>query len=160
MSFGGLLTGASAANRAYGATVPLLLLVVALLFRSTPYSDWPSYISRLRDRIRSGHAKKYSLSVADCPGQFFLWLFLLQKITNTIFLPGYTLDSLSENQLGNGFTAQLNLAGPPCDAYGSDILNLTLQVTYETASRSVCIFLSACGPSHLLDRHQIACQHF
>ena len=60
--------------------------------------------------------------------------------------PGYILDSLSENQLGNGFTAQLNLAGPPCNAFGSDILNLTIQVTYETNSRCVCILIFSRGP--------------
>ena len=53
---------------------------------------------------------------------------------------GYTLDSFREDR--NGFTAQLNLAGAPCNAFGNDILNLTIQVTYETASRCV-FFLSA-----------------
>ena len=54
---------------------------------------------------------------------------------NHFFVPGYALDpdSLKENQ--NGFTAQLNLAGPPCNAFGKDILNLTIQVTHDTASR-------------------------
>jgi hypothetical protein len=48
---------------------------------------------------------------------------------------GYALDpdSLRENR--NGLTAQLNLAGPPCNAFGKDILNLTIQITYGTASR-------------------------
>jgi hypothetical protein len=64
----------------------------------------------------------------------------LSRILQIVIFPGYTLDSLTENQLGNGFTAQLNLAGPPCNAFGKDILNLTLQVTYETSSRSVCMF--------------------
>ena len=48
---------------------------------------------------------------------------------------GYVLDSLVENRCG--FIAQLNLAGRPCDAFGNDILNLTIRVTYETTSRCV-----------------------
>ncbi|KAH9974514.1 glycosyl hydrolases family 31-domain-containing protein [Russula compacta] len=91
----------------------MFTLVVALLLRSAPYPYWQGHISSLLDGIRGGHAEKYSQSVADCPG--------------------YTLDSLKEAR--NGFTAQLNLAGPPCNAFGKDILNLTIQVTYETASR-------------------------
>jgi alpha-glucosidase len=51
------------------------------------------------------------------------------------FTVGYALDPDSFRENRNGFTAQLNLAGPPCDAFGKDILNLTIQVTYETSSR-------------------------
>jgi hypothetical protein len=73
--------------------------------------------STLLDGIRNGRAQKqkHSLNVTDCPG--------------------YVLDSLVENW--SGFTAQLNLAGRPCDAFGYDILNLTIRVTHETTSRCV-----------------------
>ena len=37
-----------------------------------------------------------------------------------------------------GLVAQLNLAGPACDAFGKDVNNLTLEVTYETNTRYVC----------------------
>ncbi|KAK1232832.1 hypothetical protein PQX77_003998, partial [Marasmius sp. AFHP31] len=47
--------------------------------------------------------------------------------------PGYVLDSVSESE--TGLIAQLNLDGPPCDAFGNDIPNLSIEVTYETASR-------------------------
>ncbi|KAF8884147.1 glycosyl hydrolases family 31-domain-containing protein [Infundibulicybe gibba] len=47
--------------------------------------------------------------------------------------PGYTLGSLSESQ--NGLTARLSLAGPACNAFGTDIHNLTIQVTYESKTR-------------------------
>lgn len=101
---------------AFGGAI--LCLVAALLLRSAPYPSWHwqgGQISELLKGIRGGHAEKYTLSVANCPG--------------------YALDpdSLRENR--NGFTAQLNLAGPPCNAFGRDILNLTIQITYDTASR-------------------------
>ena len=34
-----------------------------------------------------------------------------------------------------GLTAQLNLAGPECNAFGQDIANLTLEVTYDSDTR-------------------------
>lgn len=46
---------------------------------------------------------------------------------------GYTLHSLSETS--SSLTAKLDLAGPPCNAYGTDIANLTIHVTYESQSR-------------------------
>jgi alpha-glucosidase len=46
---------------------------------------------------------------------------------------GYTLSNLQNSS--NGITASLSLAGPACNAFGQDIQNLTLQVTYETSSR-------------------------
>ncbi|KAI0271258.1 glycosyl hydrolases family 31-domain-containing protein [Gloeopeniophorella convolvens] len=43
------------------------------------------------------------------------------------------LDSVQETQ--HGLVARLNLAGLPCNAFGNDIQNLTIEVTYETRSR-------------------------
>lgn len=51
---------------------------------------------------------------------------------NRIFA-GYTLSSKTEN--ANGFLARLSLTGPPCNAFGQDVVNLTLEVTYETKTR-------------------------
>ena len=48
-------------------------------------------------------------------------------------MTGYTLSSLSETK--NGLTAKLDLAGSACNAFGQDIYNLTIQVTYETQTR-------------------------
>ncbi|KAJ3793712.1 glycosyl hydrolases family 31-domain-containing protein [Lentinula aff. detonsa] len=47
--------------------------------------------------------------------------------------PGYSLHSLQESKIG--LIAQLSLSGPPCNAFGTDFENLTIQVTYETDSR-------------------------
>ena len=60
------------------------------------------------------------------------------------FFSGYVLDSIVENW--GGLTAQLNLAGHPCDAFGDDILNLTIRVTYETTSRCVSAFIPVFVP--------------
>ncbi|KAF8996142.1 glycosyl hydrolases family 31-domain-containing protein [Cyathus striatus] len=55
------------------------------------------------------------------------------KSLNVSSCPGYTLNGLKETK--TGLTAHLSLAGPGCNAFGSDITNLTIQVTYETKTR-------------------------
>lgn len=46
------------------------------------------------------------------------------------FCPGY---SISNVQSGNtGLTADLSLAGPACNSFGSDIPSLKLMVNYDT----------------------------
>ncbi|OAX43109.1 hypothetical protein K503DRAFT_779399, partial [Rhizopogon vinicolor AM-OR11-026] len=54
----------------------------------------------------------YSMNITDCPG--------------------YTLGSLQESVIG--LTAQLSLAGPECNAFGLDISDLTIEVTYQSQS--------------------------
>lgn len=44
-------------------------------------------------------------------------------------------DSLVETQIG--LTARLTLAGKPCNIFGDDVVNLTVEVTYETPTRQV-----------------------
>jgi alpha-glucosidase len=67
---------------------------------------------------------------------------------------GYILRDLSETQ--NGLTAKLDLAGPACNAFGADIANLTVQVTYETQSR----YASANSPvSWIFKQRKAACEH-
>ena len=57
------------------------------------------------------------------------------SVSDTSVVPGYTLSALRETR--RGLTAELNLAGPACNAFGRDVTNLTLEVTYDTESRSV-----------------------
>ncbi|KAI0056891.1 hypothetical protein BV25DRAFT_1831780 [Artomyces pyxidatus] len=57
----------------------------------------------------------------------------VQNSLNVSTCPGYKLGSLK--QTVHGVTAQLHLAGSACNAFGEDIANLTLQVTYETETR-------------------------
>ncbi|KAF9235080.1 glycoside hydrolase family 31 protein [Melanogaster broomeanus] len=52
----------------------------------------------------------YSMNVTDCPG--------------------YTLGSLTESVYG--LTAQLLLAGTACNAFGTDVQNLTIEATYQS----------------------------
>ena len=49
--------------------------------------------------------------------------------------PGYKLRLLTETN--TGLTAHLRLAGPACNAFGTDVGSLTVEVTYETQSRYV-----------------------
>ncbi|KIN99947.1 glycoside hydrolase family 31 protein [Pisolithus tinctorius Marx 270] len=77
-------------------------------------------------------ASAYSKNVSHCPGRCNCvrgpWLYMLLIVDST----GYTLTSLAELQ--HGLSAQLQLAGPACNAFGSDIANLTLEVTYQSQS--------------------------
>ncbi|GJE89296.1 glycoside hydrolase family 31 protein [Phanerochaete sordida] len=52
---------------------------------------------------------------------------------NVSTCPGYTLQNLVET--ATGLTAHLSLAGPACNAFGHDIANLTLEVTYDSETR-------------------------
>ncbi|KAK2459580.1 hypothetical protein APHAL10511_008390 [Amanita phalloides] len=47
--------------------------------------------------------------------------------------PGYKLLSITETT--TGLIAQLQLAGPACNAFGTDVKVLTVAITYETKSR-------------------------
>lgn len=44
--------------------------------------------------------------------------------------PGYRASNVQ--QTANGLTARLNLAGPACNIYGTDLRNLTLTVEYQS----------------------------
>ncbi|KAI0370024.1 hypothetical protein BV20DRAFT_979737 [Pilatotrama ljubarskyi] len=52
---------------------------------------------------------------------------------NTSFCPGYLLSSLRETP--TGLVAQLSLAGTACNAFGPDVADLILEVTYDTETR-------------------------
>jgi hypothetical protein len=47
--------------------------------------------------------------------------------------PGYAVSNVKQN--GATMTADLNSVGPACNAYGTDIEHLSLEVTYDTGSR-------------------------
>ncbi|CAM1501165.1 Fc.00g103270.m01.CDS01 [Cosmosporella sp. VM-42] len=47
--------------------------------------------------------------------------------------PGYTASNVKTS--GTGLTANLKLAGQACNAYGTDLKDLTLEVTYENDNR-------------------------
>ena len=47
--------------------------------------------------------------------------------------PGYKASNVQDT--AHGFTADLSLAGQPCNAYGNDIVNLFLTVEYQSQQR-------------------------
>lgn len=47
--------------------------------------------------------------------------------------PGYKASSVASTS--SGFTADLNIAGPNCQAFGNDITNLVLEVNYQAKER-------------------------
>ena len=59
--------------------------------------------------------------------------------TELNFLKGYALKSLKETP--SGLAAKLFLDGPACNAFGSDVSDLTIEVTYETDTRQVPVGL-------------------
>lgn len=50
--------------------------------------------------------------------------------------PGYTASNVKQS--GATMTADLTLAGRACNAYGTDIEHLSLEVTYDTGSKYPC----------------------
>jgi hypothetical protein len=62
---------------------------------------------------------------------------------------GYSLGSLEETS--SGLSAKLSLAGEGCNAFGHDIANLTIQVTYDTTTRYASCTLFSDWCSHVLD---------
>lgn len=50
---------------------------------------------------------------------------------NASTCPGYSASNVQQN--ANGLTAYLTLAGEACNAYGTDLPNLTLTVEYQSS---------------------------
>ncbi|KAH7869303.1 glycosyl hydrolases family 31-domain-containing protein [Lentinula edodes] len=93
-----------------------LCFVVARLFSRVlgirPFHSQDVLVSEA-DPIAESDATHFSKNVSSCPG--------------------YLLNFLQESRFG--LVAQLSLAGAPCNAFGTDFEDLTIQVTYETDSR-------------------------
>ena len=51
--------------------------------------------------------------------------------TNDTSCPGYSASNVQQS--GTGLSADLSLAGSPCNSYGKDIENLRLTVSYDTS---------------------------
>lgn len=57
--------------------------------------------------------------------------------------PGYRASNVRTTS--STLTADLNLAGPACNVYGTDLTHLTLSVTYETGkTRSISLCRKIC----------------
>lgn len=81
--------------------------------------------------ISNGTGTTYSNNVTNCPGKTARYNILWELALTTAHL-GYTLGLLQESDIG--LTAQLTLAGPTCNAFGLDISDLTIEVTYQSLS--------------------------
>lgn len=55
-------------------------------------------------------------------------------LESSITCPGYRASNIKTTTAN--ITADLKLAGPACNVYGTDLLDLKLEVTYETSERS------------------------
>lgn len=55
---------------------------------------------------------------------------LSRRQTTRDSCPGYALTGVSETS--SGFTADLRLAGTPCNVYGTDVQDLKLLVSYDS----------------------------
>lgn len=55
---------------------------------------------------------------------------LIARQSNLDSCPGYKASNVQ--QTSNGLTADLTLAGYPCNVYGKDVQDLTLLVEYQT----------------------------
>lgn len=92
--------------------------------------------SALQERVLPQHFQRdasqagFSLNVSSCPGKSKVSL-ILRRLSH--IRTGYTLTALQNTK--TGLTAQLDLAGHACNAFGTDIANLTLEVTYDSDTR-------------------------
>ena len=77
----------------------------------------------------------HSLNVSTCPGMSGFRALIPGHAGTNSTPTGYTLSGLQQTK--TGLLASLNLAGPACNAFGEDIANLTLEVTYDTITRLV-----------------------
>ena len=72
--------------------------------------------------------------------------------------PGYRAFNVADN--GHGFTADLTIAGANCQAFGNDIADLTLEVSYQVKERlNVRIYpkyiVSANSTQYILPAHLV-----
>ena len=84
--------------------------------------------------LDSRNGTQLSGDVSSCPG-LPLYLYLYSETLRTDHMIGYSLTSLKNTEYG--LTADLSLAGEACNAFGLDISNLTIEVTYESQTRWV-----------------------
>lgn len=63
---------------------------------------------------------------------------VLLRQANGTACPGYSASNVQTTE--TGLTADLSLAGPACDSYGSDIENLRLTVNYDTGKATSWAF--------------------
>jgi len=70
-------------------------------------------------------------------GTVFLSLAVVGTVVAQSVCPGYRASNIVQTTLG--LTADLALAGTPCNLYSHDIANLTLTVEYQTGKSFLAV---------------------
>ncbi|OSX68164.1 glycoside hydrolase family 31 protein [Postia placenta MAD-698-R-SB12] len=99
-------------NRMLKSVIVVSLLSLYGVLGLQSHSVWPKSVGQDL-RVETDAALSFSKNVSSCPG--------------------YTLTTLTETS--TGLTANLNLAGDACNAFGLDIANLSLHVNYDSNER-------------------------
>lgn len=78
---------------------------------------------------------------------YLLWATLVQWSRSAPFkiaedCPGYTASNVQKSD--SGITADLTLAGAACDVYGTDLIDLKFEASYQTGKRVHPNFSEAC----------------
>lgn len=67
-----------------------------------------------------------------------------QSYSNVDSCPGYTASNIVDS--GTSLTADLSLAGAPCNAYGDDLTDLKLSVEYQTGEWTLLVSVISLFP--------------
>ncbi len=109
--------------------LPLAAFLTILVLGA--FAREPSVLQRQLLPGTSNSSETNSFNVTKCPGAWSGWW--TDRFQANGKSEGYHLHQLKQNDFG--FTAQLSLAGPACNAFGRDIVNLTIQVAHESQTR-------------------------
>jgi hypothetical protein len=96
------------------------------------YFDGASLVD-LPCRLKVGipfHYTMYGLLVGSALVAAASALAIAPRQINDTSCPGYSASNVANS--GTGLSADLSLAGSPCNSYGKDIENLRLTVSYDT----------------------------
>lgn len=112
--------------------LPLAAFLTVLVLGA--FARKPSVLQRqlLPDHSNQNSSETNRFDVSKCPGAWLSWW--TDRVQADKQKPeGYNLHQLKQSDFG--FTAQLSLAGPACNSFGRDVVNLTIQVTHESRTR-------------------------
>jgi len=94
----------------------------------------PSSASAASTGTSTGDRAIFTVAASADEGQSLIpWIQDPQAVNPQDVCPGYTASGVKETE--SGLTADLNLAGSPCNVYGNDVANLTLKVESQDSGR-------------------------
>ena len=116
------------------AVVVLLSSFAALIGAQTPTSSSESGWSTTLNGTPTSFRSVFTIPAsADEGAQVLPNIQDPQAINAQDVCPGYKSSGLTENE--RGLSATLTLAGAPCNAYGTDVEELSLSVEYQAQGR-------------------------